>query len=166
MSNHAIEVVKKLVEKGIPVITNPYYMESIYNGKSTEQIKLENKKEADEQYPAGLQRELSLRGQRTGFIEFHRYMFAMTDIEIQQLKKAYKKFHADTFEEEYIYTDQSLLNDALDYQLCIRSADGFDIQHVSKDVLDSWKYNVKLAEDFPEITSEHLIHTVQIVKKH
>lgn len=166
MNTNAINVMKKLARMDHPMITSPEYLGSKFAGKSSEQIKIENKKEKDEQFPRDVQVELSLRGQRTAFIEFHRFMFAMTDIEIQQLKKAYKKFYAQNRSDEYVYTDVSLLNDAIDYQICIRSADGFDIKDVSLDVLQSWNHNRALAEDYPEITSEHMINLALEVKKH
>lgn len=166
MNINALNVMEKLAQRDLPIIASPNYLDSKFAGKSVEQIKLESDKGGDDQFPRDVQAELSLRGQRTSFIEFHRFMFAMTDLEIKRLKRSYKKYYAENRSEEYVYIDVSLLNDALDYQLCIRSADGFDVKEVSIDVLRSWNYNRSLADDHPDITSAHMIALALEVKKH
>lgn len=137
MNKHAISITKKLFNQGLACITNPHWL---FIGSETQQGK-------------------SLVGQRTAFTEFHEHMFSLSDIEVQSLLKAYKRFYAaqKLSESDEVFADVLMLKDAIDYQLCIRSSDGFDIQQISEDVANSWQQNVRLAEGFGEITSSHLI---------
>ncbi len=162
--NHAIRTLRELSTRSIETIISAHHLESRFAGKQTAEIKRE-KRTADGQYSPSVQRELSLRGQRTAFVEFHGFMFSLSDMQLQSLKKAYKQFHLETQDDQYSYVDKNLINDAIDYQICIRAADGFDIQHTSKDVLESWRHNARIAEQYPEITSGHLISLVEQIRK-
>jgi len=137
---NAIETSKNLVKSGKSCICNPYYLnvdESSQQGKS-------------------------LLGQRTAFLKFHQLMFNMTDIQLAQLSNGYKRFYAvnKLGPSTDIFTDVSLIKDAIDYQLCIRSHDSFNVNQVSEEVVQSWQRNLKLAKEFNEITSDVLIDLV------
>jgi len=137
---NAIETSKNLVKSGKSCICNPYYLnvdESSQQGKS-------------------------LLGQRTAFLKFHQLMFNMTDIQLAQLSNGYKRFYAvnKLGSSTDIFTDVSLIKDAIDYQLCIRSHDSFNVNQVSEEVVQSWQRNLKLAKEFNEITSDVLIDLV------
>lgn len=135
MNTHAIDTAKKLFAKGLAGICNPIYL--TVDGQ---QFK-------------------SLAGQRTTFLAFHKFMFSLSDIEIAQLNNGYKRFYADNRigEMDSVFNDVALIKDAIDYQLCIRSADAFDIVNIGEDVAASWQVNVGISKDFEEVTSEHLI---------
>lgn len=137
---NAIETAKNLVKSGKSCICNPYYLnvdESSQQGKS-------------------------LLGQRTAFLKFHQLMFNMSDIQLAQLNNGYKRFYASNKlgASTDIFTDVSLVKDAIDYQLCIRSHDSFNVNQVSEEVVQSWQSNLKLAKEFNEITSDVLIDLV------
>jgi len=159
----AMDALRKVQRQGKVVITDVGYLQSEYGGMASDDIKNNKSRDTTEQLPTSAQLELSLRGQRTRFIEFHRVMFSMSDIELQLLNKAYKRYYADNRlgQDDSIYTDVSLLKDAIDYQLCVRSADGFDAQHVAEEVAINFHENVKLIKDSDEVTSEHLIRLIQ-----
>ncbi len=167
INQNALNVTKRLVSMGISAITNPHNLEGKYNNFSIVEIKKEPR-DNNGQLPSAAQYELSTRGCRLSYIEFHRYFYSMTDEEIQSLKNAFKKYWVDSgiAEGEYRYCDVEMINDAIDYHLCIRSADGFDIQHTSEDVIESWQYNLSLAKDYSEITSEHLIKLTKEIFTH
>lgn len=137
MNTHAIDTAKKLFTKGLAGICNPMYLT----------------------IDADSQQFKSLAGQRTTFLAFHKFMFSLSDIEIAQLNNGYKRFFADNriSDMDSVFNDVALIKDAIDYQLCIRSADAFDIVNVGEDVAASWQVNIGIARDFEEVTSEHLI---------
>ena len=137
---NAIETAKNLVKNGKSCICNPYYL-------NVDELSQQGK---------------SLLGQRTAFLKFHQLMFNMTDIQLAQLSNGYKRFYASNKlgASTDIFTDVSLVKDAIDYQLCIRSHDSFNINQVSEDVVQSWQSNLKLAKEFNEITSDVLIDLV------
>lgn len=135
--SHAIETAKALVNKGKSSICNPFYLN----------VDLES------------QQGKSILGQRTTFLLFHKFMFELTDTQLAQLNNGYKRYFSKNRigSLDSVFCDLSLLKDAIDYQLCIRSADGFDVASISEDVVQSWQSNLKLAGEFEEITSKHLL---------
>lgn len=137
MNTHAIDTAKKLFTKGLVGICNPMYLTI---DSDSQQFR-------------------SLAGQRTAFLQFHQFMFSLSDVEISQLNNGYKRFFADNKigEMDSVFNDVALMKDAIDYQLCIRSADAFDIVNIGEDVAASWQVNLKISQDFEEVTSEHLI---------
>ena len=137
MNLHALTVAKKNQSKHLAGITNPY---NLFLNKSSQPYK-------------------SLASQRILFIDFHEFMFSMNDQEVQKLNRSFKKYWSDTKlgESEFTYNDVNLLHDAIHYQLCIRSADGFDIQQVSEDVSQSWSVNQSIAKDYENVDSVKLI---------
>ena len=155
---NAAERTKEMMHENWTVVTNPTYLESKFSGMSIKEIKEERIDKAQQLSPAA-QQELSLRGDRTAFIEFHRYMYSLEDVDIQRLKNAMKQFVFDEnlANADSIYCDQSLLLDAIDYHLCIRFDKDFSVQ-IADQIARHFRQNCKLAQDFPEINSEHLIH--------
>lgn len=145
MQNQALEVAKHLVSRGKACVTNP---EHLFLDKSS-------------------QRYETLAAQRSLFIDFHEYMFSLTDEELQNLNKAFRRFWS---EEEIgkgdIPIDVVLLQDAIDYQHAIRSKDGFMVGSVSDEIAHSWRKYVKLGISFPELTSDTLISLSTRLKKH
>lgn len=105
----------------------------------------------------------SLIGQRTAFLEFHIYMFSRTDLEIHKLANGWKHYLAvnGINQRDVVYTDHSLIKDAIDYQLVIRNNKGNQDPLIADEVAKSWQKNQELAKDFDEITSEHLIQLIE-----
>lgn len=143
MNDQLIEKTKKLLENGVEMITNPYYLGE------------ENRTE---------QQTKSMRGQRGLFLDFHEQMFSLKDSEIMYLRESYKRFYTENklSESEYIYNDLALINDAIDYQYCIRFDDLFDLQ-ITSDVVESWREGVKIAEERGVIDSDHLISIIKFL---
>lgn len=105
----------------------------------------------------------SLFGQRTAFLEFHIYMFSRSDLEIHKLANGWKHYLAvnGINQRDCVYTDHSLIKDAIDYQLVIRNNKGNQDPLIADEVAKSWQKNQELAKDFEEITSEHLIQLLE-----
>lgn len=148
---------KEMHKDAMAVITNPAIIKSEFFEIQTDAIKSSQRKKDGQLKPAA-QHEMSLRGDRTAFVEFHRFMFLMSDIEVHQLHYAMKQFVVDEqlSESDGVYCDQQLLKDAIDYQLCLRNQRQF-FPEVCEDIARSFKDNVILANNFPEIDSVHLI---------
>ena len=115
-----------------------------------------------EQLPPAAQQELSLRGDRTRFLEFHRYMYAMKNADINRLMKAMKQFVINNklSEDDSVYCDQKLTEDAIHYHTCLRSEKDF-APAICDEIAKSFVNNVQLAGNHHEITSEHLIFFVE-----
>jgi len=154
--NH-IKETKRMMKDGLTVITNPQYLTSDLSGKSVDEIKAMRQK--DGQLTHAAQKEMSLRGDRAALIEFHRFMYSLSDADIKRLWSAKKQlwFDKKLGEDENSYCDVNLLEDATQYQLCIRDEKEFD-QMIADQIARSFRQNIKLAADFPEITSAHMIH--------
>ena len=132
--NH-IEKTKHLVSMGKVVICNPHYLTET----------------------AG-QQERSLIGQRTAFLKFHRFMFDLQNSQIDSLWQGYKAANLQAQKDflNEICCDLTLLCDAIQYQIALRGDNQADTM-IAEEIAVSWHANVKLAEQFKEITSEHLI---------
>lgn len=154
--NH-IDITKKMIADGYSVIGNPKNQESSFAGMSTEEIKA-TRRDKTQQFQPAVQHELSLRGDRLAFVEFHRFMYGIENTDILLLKGAMKQhvIEEKLAESEYVYCDQQLLNDAIDFQLCIRFEKWFDV-NTADQISRHFKQKCKLAESYPEITSDHLI---------
>ncbi|WP_018125159.1 hypothetical protein [Desulfovibrio oxyclinae] len=138
LNQYAMKMQKQVVAKNGPyTIVNPYYLEENQDS----------------------QRYKSLSAQRTSFLEFHRYMFSLSDERVQRLHHNFKDFCLEQrlCESDHVYLDVQLLQDAIAYQLALRSPDMFDVFAVTKDISQSWRSNIKTAIDFDDVTSERLI---------
>ncbi len=137
MNKNALDVVLRLHHKGRSLITNPRLM-----------LQANALHDPD-----------SLAKRRTTFIDFHRYMFSKSDMEIQQLEKAYFRVFLKNRRTwgHSAGIEYCLLNDAIDYQICIRSGDQYVIDCVSEEIAMNWWCNVGLAEQASAVTSEVLI---------
>jgi len=154
---NTIERTKKMMMDGWAVITNPANLESQFTGMTTEEIKA-GRKDKTQQFPPAVQRELSLRGNRTAFIEFHRFMYSLSDDEILKLAAAMKQFVYEErlAEDKYTYSDQRILEDAIHYHFCIRFEKNFSAQ-IAEQIAEHFAQECKIAQDYQEVTSEHLI---------
>jgi hypothetical protein len=150
----------KMMKDGLTVITNPIYLKSESADKSSEDIK--KMRQGDGQLTPAGQQELSLRGCRTALIEFHRYMYNLSDSDIRRLWNAKKQYWIDhkLAEDENTYCDVNLMIDAIQYQVCIRDEKQFD-QMIADQIARSFLHNIKLAANYPEITSQHMINLVK-----
>ena len=101
----------------------------------------------------------SMAGQRTVFLEFQNFMFAMSDAELLRLQAAYKKYITDfgITQRDSVYTDHKLLKDAIDYQIVARNINGNQDFKIGEEVAVSFKCAAKDAETFDEIDNKHLI---------
>ena len=155
--NH-IETMTRMMNDGLTVVTNPSVLKSELADKTSEEIR--TMRQGDGQLTPQAQHEMSLRGDRCAFVEFHRFMFGLSDVDVKRLWNAKKQFTADNYDEGFTYCDVNLLIDATQYQLCIRDARGFD-QITADEIAKSFRFNAKSANDFPEITSQHMITFAQ-----
>jgi len=155
-----IELTKRMMEDGLAVVTNPTYLKSKLADKSSEEIK--KMRQDDGQLTPAAQREMSLRGDRLGLIEFHRFVYELTDDEIKRLWNAKKQHWIDNKlgEDKYTYCDVNLFIDAIQYQICIRDETQFDMM-IADEIARSFRHNVKITADFPEITSQHMLSYVK-----
>ena len=105
----------------------------------------------------------SLLGQRIVFLEFHIYMFSRSDLEIHKLANGWKHYLAVSGinQRDSMYIDHSLIKDAIDYQFVIRNSKGNQDPLIADEVAKSWQKNQIMANDFDEITSEHLIQLIE-----
>lgn len=161
-----IEITKKMAAEGMTTITNPAHLKTELSKLNEEEIK-KMRSENGQLVPAA-QQEMSLRGDRIAFIEFHRYIYDLSDVEIAELKQAMKQFYykEKLGESEYIYCDQSLLEDAIDYQFCLRGSSNFS-PGICEEIAISFKNNIKLALQYSEIDSKHLIaFAKRLINKH
>lgn len=148
-----IEKAKKL-SKHIDTLINPLYLINKYSGKTIDEIKSE-RTDKTQQLPAAAQRELSIRGNRTAFIEFHRFMYSLTYIEMESLKTALKKYYTDKNigEDANTYNDFNIIKDVTDWQMCSRDNNIM----VCPEIAQSYRTNQRISENFPDVTSQHLI---------
>lgn len=105
------------------------------------------------------QQEKSMCGQRTRFLKLHRYIDSLNDNELKiTLKGVNEKFVDENrmFPND-IFTDTSILTDVLHHEIMIR--DGYDVTQI-EDVKKSYHYNVRIAEQFEEVTSDHMINEI------
>jgi hypothetical protein len=161
--NHITEV-KRMMDDGLTVIANPDYLKSKLADKSSNEIK--EMRQNDGQLTRTAQHEMSLRGNRLALIEFHRFMFDLSDVEVKRLWNAKKQFWFDNKlgEDKNSYCDVNLLEDATQYQLCIRDEKQF-AQMIADEIARSFRQNMKLASNFYEITSDHMIHLAKSLLK-
>lgn len=106
------------------------------------------------------QRYRSLRGQRTVFIEFHEFMFNMSDIELQQLIKKHKKWVTENYSETERYVDSAIVRASIDYQIALRESEAIEIE-LLEEIAKDFRYEQQLSKDFPEIDSAHLINFIK-----
>ncbi len=151
--NELIERAKKL-DGHVDVLITHSYLINEYSEKTIDEIKAA-RQDKTEQLPPAAQQELSIRGTRTAFLEFHRFMYSLSDADMIGLKAALKKFYTENKlgEDTNTYTDFNILEDVTDFQLCLRENN----IPVCTEIAQSYRRNQKLTEDFPEITSQHLI---------
>lgn len=147
INSRALAAEKDIYAKKGPesVIFNPFYIEE----------------------PAGSQRYKSLAGQRTTFIDFHVYMFSQSDEHIKLMQKGFKSFYAEQelSKSDSVFLDVDMLKAAIDYQLAIRADGVWEVFELSKDILDSWKHDLMLSEEYEDVTSESLIELAENVKQ-
>jgi hypothetical protein len=163
----AIERMKTMQNDGWVVITNIANLESKFAGVATGEIK-KTRPDKTKQFPQDVQHELSLRGDKTAFVEFHRYMFALIDGEILKLAAAMKQFvyKERLSEDEYTYSDQRILEDAIHYHLCVRFDRDFSVQ-IADQIARHFRQECKIAQDYQEVTSELLITFAKnLLEKH
>lgn len=153
-----IEETKRMMLAGLAVVANPNYLDISFADKSVGEIK-SMQRDGNDQLPIAAQQELSLRGDRLALIEFHRFLFYLADVDLKRLWNAKKHFWAEKRlgDNDSSYCDVNLLQDAVQYQLCLRDDKQFD-QMIADQIARSFKFNLKLASDFPEITSQHMIN--------
>ncbi|MBN49701.1 MAG: hypothetical protein CMN85_09175 [Spongiibacteraceae bacterium] len=146
MQNQAVEVAKKLASHGKACVTNP---ENIFLDKTSQSYE-------------------ELVAERTSFIDFHEHMFSLSDDEVRHLNDAFRRFWREEKKmgESDSYIDVLLLQDAIHYQLAIRSEDGFTVGSVSEEIANSWLNYVELSMPFPELTSDTLISLSTRLEKH
>jgi len=132
--NH-IEKTKKLIIDGKVAIFNPVYLALMPE-----------------------QHEKSMLGQRTTFLAFHRFLFNLPDMHIYKLWEGYKKSHLEAVKQypDDVFCDLSLMCDALQYQIATRDDKQGDAM-IAEQIAISFHQNAKLARDFDNITSDHLI---------
>lgn len=135
-------------------LINPAYLISKYTDKTIDEIKMD-RIDKTEQLPPDAQQELSIRGTRTAFLEFHRFMYSLTDAEIKNLKIALKRYYTDNNmgEDTNTYNDFNIIEDVTDWQLCLRENN----IPVCAEIAQSYRTNQKIAENFTEVTSQVLI---------
>lgn len=156
-----IEITKKMQAEGRTVIVNPLYLLTNLAAAAS-QVILKMRDEGGRLLPEA-QQELSLRGERIAFIEFHRCMYNLNNAEIAELKHAMKQFYFEKKlgESEDIYNDVSLVEDAIDYQFCLRGGDQNFSADICEEIAKSFKNNIKLSLQYEEIDSNHLIKFVK-----
>ncbi len=144
MNTLALKVVLDLHHQGRSLITNPHLL-------------LDNGARGDHQ---------PILINRTTFIEFHRFMFSRSDMDIQRLDHSYQQYFSRNRRGWGFMAgiEYSLLNDAIDYQLCIRSGDDYVVQCISEEIAMNWWCNVDLAQNFTAVTSQVLIDLAASLK--
>lgn len=159
IKNH-FDLTNYMMSASLTVITNPQNLISDLSEMSVEDLKKMRKK--DGQLTPAAQKEMSLRGDRCALIEFHRFMYSLSDADIKRLSQAHKQFYYDLRKsgDEYNYCDENLLIDAIQYHILIRDERQFDLQ-TAIDIADSFKNNIKLARNYEGITSAHMITFAQ-----
>jgi len=148
----------KILQQNNSALINTDYLENEYSGKTINEIKA-TRQDKTQQLPAAAQQELSLRGSRTAFLQFHRFMYALSDHEVQKLSEGMKRYVTKNrlSEDANIYLDQRILKDVIDFHLCIREESNFDLGTII-DIVNDYRQNQALANDYYiEITSENLI---------
>ena len=106
------------------------------------------------------QQEKSMLGQRTRFLKLHRYIDGLSD---EELKTALDKVKAKFVRESKLcpndrFTDTAILEDTLHHEISLR--EGYSVEQLV-DIRNSYLDNVEIAEQFPEVTSEHMIAELQ-----
>ncbi len=98
---------------------------------------------------------LAQANRRFSFIDFHRYLYALCDEEIDllryeccSLQQRRQRDNPDT-----TYVDLILLRDATQFQKALREADVWGAEGIAR----SWRSNVMLTQEHSEIDSQHLI---------
>uniref|UniRef100_A0A6M3LSU8 Uncharacterized protein n=1 Tax=viral metagenome TaxID=1070528 RepID=A0A6M3LSU8_9ZZZZ len=148
----------KILQQNNLALINTDYLENEYAGKTAEEIKA-IRQDKTQQLPFLAQQELSMRGCRTAFLQFHRFLYALSDIEIRKLSEGMKRYVTKNrlSEDANIYLDQRILKDVIDFHLCIREESNFDLGTII-DIVNDYRQNQALANDYYiEITSENLI---------
>lgn len=100
----------------------------------------------------------SLKGQRLSLIEFHEFMFNLSDIELQNALKKHKNYVTNNYESMMNdrFLDLTMTRAAIDYQLVLREGMKCEID-LLEEIARDWRSDLKLAEDFAEINSECLL---------
>jgi hypothetical protein len=138
MESQAIASTKEMISMGLRVSINPCYLD---RSKMTDQ---QNR---------------SLLGQRTLFLDFQRFMYSMSNEQLDMLKNGYQKeFLAQSQEcPNDNFIDMSLMIDSIQLQIALRDDKQAD-PYIRQQIAISFRHNARIAKDFAEITSEHLIN--------
>jgi hypothetical protein len=106
------------------------------------------------------QQERSMLGQRTRFLKLHRYIDSLSDAELKTaLDKVKAKFVSELKACPYDrFTDTAILEDVIHHEISLR--EGYSVEQLV-DIRNSYLDNVEIAEQFPEVTSEHMIAELQ-----
>ncbi len=158
MREDLVQKTKKMFDHDIETITNPEHLISKLASKTIEEIK-SIRTDKTGQLPPEEQRELSLRGDKTAFLEFHRFMYSLADDDVRRMMYSMKQF---VFDEKLSkngneYLDQMIVNDAIHYHICLREKGYFDYA-ICGEIAASFRHNALRSRSFQEITSEHLIN--------
>jgi hypothetical protein len=105
------------------------------------------------------QQNQSMLGQRTRFLALHRYI---DNLSCNELKSALEKVKAKFIRELEQYPNDSfidtkILEDVIHHEIMIR--DDYDVSQI-ENILKSYLCNVHLAEQFLDVTSDHMISEI------
>ena len=152
-----IKKTKRMMRDGLATITNSEHLISELSDKTVNELK--KMRQENGQLTPAAQHEMSLRGDRLALIEFHRFIFNLSDSDIKRIWNAKKQFWIDNKlgEDENTYCNVNLLIDVTQYHLCLRDDRGFD-QMICDQIARSFRQNMKLARNYEEITSAHMIN--------
>ena len=126
-------MMKELMAQGMIVLTDPSYLEN-------------------EHFEKGMNKP------RTKFVEFHRFMAKLSNDEIKRIRKGCIQAQAKAFENfpNEMCCDLALLDHASMYHFCIRDNERGCI-FSAEDSARDFQIFANMAENFEEITSDHLI---------
>lgn len=106
------------------------------------------------------QQEKSMMGQRTRFLALHRHVDQLNDSDLKERLKIVNKLQAEynVSNPEDTFTDINILTDVLHHEISLR--DGYSVEQLN-DIRKSYLHNVRTAEDFQDVTSEHMISIIE-----
>lgn len=110
--------------------------------------------------------EEKLLGQRTVFLKFHQYIYALTDEEIERLFLAFKQFTTDARKASgsLAFNDYLIIHATIFFHHCLRSKEGLHHECCDQFAAD-YIFEKNSAECFPEVTSKHLIRLTEDIIK-
>ena len=113
-----------------------------------------------------IQEEKKLLKQRTVFLKFHQYFYALTDEEIDILLLAFKQFTTDARKAlgSLAFNDYLIIHATIFFHHCLRSKEGLHHECCDQFATD-YLFERNSAEDFPEVTSKHLIKLTEDIIK-